>query len=253
MVPGHDGDTTLVAADSWLVQDGAVRGLGLHRSRFTSACAGTGAIELSEIDKFWPAVVDQLPRRGAWFPRVELVRTPNGYQLRLRIRQAPARTGEVKVWIGRGDPRQTPRRKGPDLAMLGELHAEAMRFGADEALLTTPSGLVLEGSRCGLVWWEGNTLCVPDGHLRVLPSVTVTLIRRAALGQGIAIAGRRRRLAELADREVWMVNALHGIRPVTGWIGGPRAGAAVRAPCWQRWWAGAAVALPSHDVFARPA
>jgi hypothetical protein len=27
---------------------------------------------------------------------------------------------------------------------------------------------------------------------------------------------------ELADSEVWLLSALHGIRTVTGWVGGPK-------------------------------
>ncbi|MEU6353979.1 aminotransferase class IV, partial [Streptomyces sp. NPDC047072] len=36
--------------------------------------------------------------------------------------------------------------------------------------------------------------------------------------------------------EVWLVNALHGIRPVTAWTGGPtKAGPATRATKWRGW------------------
>ncbi|WP_215732346.1 hypothetical protein [Lentzea atacamensis] len=37
-------------------------------------------------------------------------------------------------------------------------------------------------------------------------------------GQGVRTA-RRRRAEELTGREVWLLNALHGIRLVTGWTG----------------------------------
>ena len=42
------------------------------------------------------------------------------------------------------------------------------------------------------------------------------------------------RRSELAGRETWLVSALHGIRAVTRWVGGRRAGAATRAATWQR-------------------
>lgn len=235
---------TLLAADSWLVQEGTCRGLDLHRARFTGACADAGSYQ-SEVDGFWPDMLDLLPRTGNWFPRVELVRVPDGHRLRLRIRGAPPRAREITVWAGRGDPRAVPRRKGPDLELLNTLSHEAAEAGAGEALLTTPSGLVLEGSRSCLLWWEGTTLCVPDARLRVLPSITGALIRHAAAEQGITVASRRRRLPDLAGREVWLANALHGIRAVTAWIGSPiTPGEAVRAPSWQRWWDAAAVPLP---------
>ncbi|GLY70564.1 aminotransferase class IV [Amycolatopsis taiwanensis] len=249
--PDGDEAARLLVADSWLVQDGASRGLDLHRARFTAGCAGTGEAKLSEVDSFWSAMLGLLPRRGDWFPRVELVSAADGHRLRLRVRPAPARTTEVAVWAGRGDPRAVPQRKGPDLDLLGGLRREAAEVGAGEALLTTPSGLVLESSQSGLLWWEDDTLCVPGPRLRVLPSVTVALIRRTAARQGITVAARRRRLADLAGREVWLANALHGIRPVSGWVGSTvEAGPSVRAPHWQRWWAAAAVALPRTP--ARP-
>ena len=39
----------------------------------------------------------------------------------------------------------------------------------------------------------------------------------------------------LSGCEVWLVNAVHGIRPVAAWSGGElQAGAATRAEGWQR-------------------
>ena len=121
-------------------------------------------------------------------------------------------------------------------------------------MLTTPSGYVLEGATSSLLWWEGDRLCVPDPHLRVLPSVTATLVRWTAEEHGIEVRRRRRRVHELAGREVWVVNALHGIRPVmavqaygagrVGWIGTDVAvGQADRAPAWHAWWRGSAKPL----------
>jgi hypothetical protein len=49
------------------------------------------------------------------------------------------------------------------------------------------------------------------------------------------VAQRRPLPHELADRETWLVSALHGIRVVTAWAdGGPPAGGAPRAGGWQR-------------------
>ncbi|MCP2262501.1 Branched-chain amino acid aminotransferase/4-amino-4-deoxychorismate lyase [Streptoalloteichus tenebrarius] len=228
----------LLAADSWLVQDGNARGLDLHERRFASAVADAGG-PAAETATFWSAALARLPREGAWFPRVEFVATDTGRFLQLRVRPAPERTRVVTVAaVGVVDRRRVPRRKGPDLAWLGSVRGAANGAnGADDVLLTTSSGVLRETATAGLVWWEDGVMCVPDPALRVLPSVTTALLRGEAAARGVRVRHRRARLADLAGREVWIVNALHGVRPVVEWLGAEVAvGAADRAPDWRRWW-----------------
>jgi len=143
----------------------------------------------------------------------------------------------VRVWAtGQSDPRTVPRRKGPDLDTLARVRRRAAAEGADEAVLVAPSGVVLEAATSSVLWWEDDTLCLPSPQLPVLPGVTVALIQDRARREGIRIAHRERTVAELDGREVWLVNALHGIRPVTGWTGGTlKAAEPVRAPEWRAW------------------
>lgn len=199
----------LVVADSFLVADGKVRGLALHRERFTRTCTSLGV----DADGFWDESVERLPRTDRWFPRLEL--TADG-DLALQLRPAPPTGGRVRVSVHDGmDPRTQPRVKGPDLAVLGEIKARAAAaYGADEVLLIDEDGVVVEAAYSGLLWWEDETLCVPPPDRPVLPSVTVRLLRRIAAQQGAPVAERARKLEELAGREVWLANALHGIRPV---------------------------------------
>lgn len=231
-VPAEPG--TLLVADSWLVEDGRARGLDLHRQRFAGACAALGV----PTDAFWPDAVARLPRAGQWFPRVELVDVAGKPLLRLRIRPAPERLDSARVWVpGEPDPRRHPRRKGPDLDRLADLRRGGARHGAQEVLLTTPAGVVLEAANSSLLWWEDDELCLPDPELPVLPGVTVALVRRLAERDGVPVRHRARRLADLAGREVWLANALHGIRPVTAWVGADQpVGEAVRCARWRRWW-----------------
>ncbi|MFK0157502.1 aminotransferase class IV [Streptomyces sp. NPDC090493] len=223
----------LLVADSWLVRDGRVRGLDRHRDRFVRSCGECGGPPEYRLLEFWRAMTAALPRAGAWFPRVEL--TP--HHVRLRLRPAPPLGTTVEVWAtGQPDPRTVPRRKGPDLDALARLRARAAEAGAQEAVLVTPSGVVLEAATTSVLWWEDDTLCLPSPRLPVLPGVTLALIRERAEHTGIRTAHRERTLTELAAREVWLVNALHGIRPVTRWVGGPtKAGTATRAPEWRKW------------------
>lgn len=232
---GAAGDD-LAAADSWLVADGRARFLDAHRDRFMAACfmAAYAGRDRLAVSRFWAAAVVGLPETGRWFPRVEL--TTAG-MLRLRIRPAPETGRDLAVWpADRPDPRRQPTIKGPDLPVLGQLRDRAVRAGADEALLTAPDGTVLEGATTSLLWWENDELCVPDPALPVLRGVTSLAIQRHAREVGVTIRPVRAPVARLAGREAWMVNALHGIRPVAGWLGaGFPAGAAPRAASWQRW------------------
>lgn len=235
----------LLAADSWLVDDGAVRALTWHQRRFETACRPVAGELGDDLSEFWAAAVDRLPRRGRWFPRVELTAVAPR-QLRLRIRPAPALGRQVRVWAGAGpDERRLPRRKGPDLPWLTSVRARAMELGAGEALLTTPAGLVLEAAHSSVLWWEDDVLCLPSAALRVLPGVTAGLIADQARGRGLTVRPRRGRLDELAGREVWLVNALHGIRFVDEWIGVRiPVGEPTRAAAWHSWLEKLAEPLP---------
>jgi branched-subunit amino acid aminotransferase/4-amino-4-deoxychorismate lyase len=207
--------TSLQVADSFLVADGKVRGLTLHRERFTTSCAALGV----EAGGFFDDQVKRLPGFGRWFPRFEL--SADG-ELAVQLRPAPPQGGRIRVSV-RSDPRRTPRVKGPDLEVLGELRAEAAATDrADEVLLVAPDGTALEGAYSALLWWEDDVLCVPPATLPILPSVTATLLRRLATDRGTEIAERTRTAADLADAdEVWLVNALHGIRPIHAWHTNP--------------------------------
>ncbi|MCQ9130174.1 aminotransferase class IV [Streptomyces hilarionis] len=233
-----DGGGRLLVADSWLVREGRVRGLERHRERFLRACGECSGPPLRRLLEFWRDAAAALPRTGEWFPRVELA--AGSLELRLLLRPAPPLEPDVRVWAaGQPDPRTRPRRKGPDLDALARVRRRASEEGASEAVLVAPSGAVLEAATASVVWWEGDALCLPPPRLPVLPGVTVGLLQERAHRLGIRVVHRERALAELHDREVWLVNALHGIRPVTGWAGGTvgtvGSAPAVRAPEWRRW------------------
>jgi branched-subunit amino acid aminotransferase/4-amino-4-deoxychorismate lyase len=223
---------TLLAADSWLVENGRARGLAAHRARFLDACVAAGRSR-AEVAAFWATALARLPGHGCLFPRVEL--TDDG--LNLRLRPAPPRGGPLRLAVRR-DGRRDARHKGPDLAWLTAVRDAA---DADDAVLLGVDGVVLETTTAALIWWDGDRLAFVDPALPVLPSVTAGLIRDAALARGIPVEHRNARLADLDGCEIWAANALHGIRPVTAFPGrGVTPGAAVRAAGWQRWWDGLA-------------
>lgn len=213
-------------ADSWLVEQGTVRGLELHRERFVTSIPRSRVRELGAddhgVDAFWDAAIASIPREGAWFPRVELREQLGMPQLLFRLREAPALQRSVILTTHTGrDPRTAPLIKGPDLGSMVRLRTEAQRRGADEAVLVSPDGHIVEGSTTSILWWEGGTLCIVDRSLPRIPSITERTIVALATALGIEVEERRAHPEDLDGREVWAANALHGIRIVTAWHAGP--------------------------------
>jgi len=234
--------------DSWLVDDGRVRALSAHAARFRTSCMATVPGLVGQIEPFFAAVVERLPRRGRWFPRVELAMCDGMPQFRLWLRPAPPRGGTMVLWIApEPDRRTSPTIKGPDWAYLAGLRQAAASHGADEALLLSPSGRLLEGSSSSLMWWRGNVLCAPPADC-LLPGITQATLFDLARTDGVATSRSASPCpADLAGCEVWAVNALHGIRLVSGWIGGAsvRGPAATRAELWNARLDGLAEPLPA--------
>jgi branched-subunit amino acid aminotransferase/4-amino-4-deoxychorismate lyase len=137
----------------------------------------------------------------------------------------------VVAWIADvPDPRRAPKIKGPDLERLAALRERAAAHGAGEAVLADADGRLLEGAYTSLLWWEGDTLCAVPDDAPILPGITRALLIELAP----AVELRRPAPGDLAGRETWLVSALHGIRAVTRWVGGPEPGEAAHAATWQR-------------------
>ncbi|MCB1298155.1 MAG: aminotransferase class IV [Microthrixaceae bacterium] len=229
LLPAHDAHTApapLLVADSWLTVDGATRGLELHRARFAAGVAaqrGDAAPAADELDAFWRAVAAALPRESRLFPRVELVGDPGAARPRLQLRLRPAPTTHATITLAShsgADPRTHPTIKGPDLEAMQQLRAQAQARGADEAVLLV-DGQLIEGATTALLWWNGDTLVtVPDWLPRV-SSVTELSIRALAAALGTEVVEYLATPEELDHKEIWAVNALHGIRLVTEWLDGP--------------------------------
>lgn len=222
-----------LVADSWLVEEGRVRGLELHWARFSAGMRDAG-FGTEPAAGFRSAAERALPGDGRWFPRVDL---RAGGELRLILRPAPPPAGDtVAAWLADGpDPRTQPHRKGPELTLLGRMRQAAGRHGAGEAVLAGADGGLLEGAYSSLLWWEDDVLCVVEDAAPILPGVTRRLLLELAAGAGVRVRrGPPPALGALAGREVWLTSALYGIRVVTAWRpDGPPCGAQLRAPEWR--------------------
>jgi branched-subunit amino acid aminotransferase/4-amino-4-deoxychorismate lyase len=213
----HSLAPAIVAADSWLVRDGAVLAIDLHRTRFLDAVANT-----ADANAFWDAAVTAIPRKGEWFPRVELRLEDDGLVFELLLREAPERTRSVVLATFDGiDPRQSPAIKGPNTDELLAARSAVRARGADEAVILSPEGSVIEGAYSALLWWRGDALCSPSPELARVDSVTARSVIALATALGLDVLYESVTPADLDGLEIWALSALHGIRLVTGWIDGP--------------------------------
>lgn len=213
--------TVIEAADSWLVSDGLALGLELHRTRFMTSIPRGRYLEL-DVDGFWDAAIAAIPREGDWFPRVELHSRLGGPRLVFRLRSAPERTRSavLATWRGR-DPRTVPRVKGPDLDSMLRIRTDVQKQGADEAVILTPDGYVVEGAYSSLLWWRGDILCGPPAEFERVDSVTARSVLTLAAALGLDTHEEAVTPAELDGTELWALSALHGIRIATSWVDGP--------------------------------
>jgi branched-subunit amino acid aminotransferase/4-amino-4-deoxychorismate lyase len=111
--------------------------------------------------------------------------------------------------------------KGPDLERLAALRTEAEGRGADEAVILSPDGTVVEGNYTSLVWWRGDALCTVAEAVPRLPGVTEKSLVTLATALGVEVLPDEVLPDELGGREVWALNSLQGIRIATHWIDGP--------------------------------
>ena len=217
-------ETTILAADSWLVSDGSALAIELHRERFFAAVEHQhpGAAEQVALEDFWAAAIDAIPRTGNQFPRVELQLNRGGPLLVSRRRQAPELSLSVTVATHRGaDPRTQPLVKGPDTHALLKARTDAQRRGAGEAVIVSPDGFVVEGAASALLWWRGDVLCSPSPDLERVDSVTARSVITLATALGVDVYSESVPPDALDGLEVWALSALHGIRIVAGWVDGP--------------------------------
>ena len=213
--------TSIEATDSWLVSDGLTLALELHRTRFMTSIPRHYYLEHDPAG-FLDAAIAAIPREGDWFPRIELHSRLGRPRFVFRLRSAPerSRSAVLATWTGK-DPRRQPLVKGPDLERLLAVRTSVQKLGADEAVILSPDGYVIEGAYSALLWWRGDILCGPPGTFERVDSVTARSVLTLARALGLDTHEEAVTPAELDGTELWALSALHGIRIATSWVDGP--------------------------------
>ncbi|MCB1281467.1 MAG: aminotransferase class IV [Salinibacterium sp.] len=225
------GEYRVEAMDSFLVTQGRTFARELHESRFSDAarqrCTELDGFATLGVKAFWDAALALVPATGNWFPRLELQSKDGAAHLLFRHRPAPelARSA-VLATLDRPDPRNTPGIKGPDIDALLSARTSARLRGADDAVVLTKDGFLVDGTTSALAWWRGDVLCAPPlaedaPEFERVDSVTARSLFAMAAALGVETHRERATPADLDGAEVWALGALHGIRIVTSWIDGP--------------------------------
>ena len=153
---------SIEAADSWLVVDGTVRGLDLHRTRLMTSIP-RGRYRQVAPDAFWDGRARGDPPHRQLVSPCRVADAVAAAATLFRLRDAPELKRSIVLTTHTGrDPRTAPGFKGPDLDAMTRLRTDAQDRGADEAVIVTPQGFIAEGSTTSLAWWRGESLCVPS-------------------------------------------------------------------------------------------
>lgn len=166
-------------------------------------------MDRSELEAFLAGAARAIQDYGEGFPRLEFWREHSqALRLSFSLRPMPALTTELELRTAVGVTLESPTRKGPNIARLAAIN---LKLGA-EALLTDPSGCVIEGATTSLIWWdlEGR-----EGYHVRDTSRRVASVTEHLLASETTLTPSRIPPGNLTGQEVWAVNALHGIRVVT--------------------------------------
>jgi hypothetical protein len=189
--------------DSFLVDNGQVRGFDLHLKRFASQVPRV-------LPASFPSMLAMvLPEAGQWFPRLEYHIASQ--EIYVHLRPAPQlRTITRLETQGAVDSREKPQVKGWDLPLLTKMRAAAETRGYDDVILLDAEGHPKETTTAVMAFLVDNTLHTPDPSLGILPSVTWELTQNALHHHGLQVAYGVYDWVDFHSAASVVGNALHG-------------------------------------------
>jgi para-aminobenzoate synthetase/4-amino-4-deoxychorismate lyase len=206
---------------SLLVTDGDTRGLADHVARLDASARQLFGKGLP------PALVDGLAAQLASNPsgRLRITVQPAGGPLRALVEVVPLDQPPAEVSLqpavipgGLGAHKWLDRRLLEDMA-----RSMALRPG-EQLLIEDADGHVLETDRANIFAVIGGVLHTPPADGRLLSGVARNAVLRAARLEHLGVSVTPITKARLqAASEVFVTNAVHGVRPVRSLAGSPAA------------------------------
>lgn len=207
--------------DTVRIYGGAPFRLATHIARLREGCEALG-LPAPDAGVLEPAVAEYLAACGATDARLRLVVTlgpPGGPPTTALIAQ-PALKPDTPAACVLAPPRLTLEGMGAR-KLLARIEYRVARDaaeaeGADEALLTTPTGHILEGTRSNVFVVAGGALHTPPADGAILVGVTRGVVLELAAAEGIDVheAPVTRALVEGAQ-EMFLTGSVAELRPVS--------------------------------------
>lgn len=199
---------SVTVADSFLYLKQRLRVASFHRERFTQSVRAHTPHLLEQLDAFWHAAVEEMRDEPEANVRFDVFDD----RLWLRVRPVPE-LGLTREAVTSSAKLHDARTKGPNIQ---EYHRLNERNDA-ETLVVDADGALVEGATTSVVWWpnaQPDTLCHVASTERVT-GTTERFVREFALSSGSRVEPVVAQPRQLLDAEVWLVNALHGLRVLT--------------------------------------
>ena len=194
------------------VRNGRVRGLGLHLARLDAAnreMFGAGLDTVAVAGYIRQALGEQTRDASV---RVYVYEAPDRPTVMVTVR--PPGTMAPDVWRLQTVPYQRSLAHIKHLGDFGQGYYGrlAHRNGFDEALLTTPDGLICEGSITNIGFSDGTGVLWPDAP--ALAGITMQLVERALAERGVPSRRAPVHVSGLGSFAGAFVTNSHGIAPV---------------------------------------
>jgi branched-chain amino acid aminotransferase len=192
-----------------------------HIARLREGCAGLG-LPTPDAETLTAAAADYLAACGAEEARLRLVVTlgpPDGPPTNALIAQPAVKPDGPAVCIV-APPRLALEGMG-SRKLLARIEFRVARdaaesAGADEALLTTPEGHVLEGTRSNVFLVRDGVLLTPPADGSILAGVTRGVVLEVAAAEGIPVQETAIPVSALAQaQEIFVTGSVSEIRPVS--------------------------------------
>jgi len=209
------------------VSQGKVEHYNLHKERLARHCQALHIVP-PEINEEWISelILRNRASNGIWRLKIvitgggdaslELPKRSHGHLL-ITLKPYEANPCQASRLTVCPFPIQRPQAGIKTLAYLDRLWVKdhATRNGFNDAIVTTPDGIVLETAFSNIFWRVGNTLFHPDPSLPLLQGISLEVLAKQTKEGGMLVEHAQTTVEELPkDAQIYLSNAMIGFVPV---------------------------------------